>query len=110
MAISVTNDHTSAATLVVNVSSAKAGDTIPITLTAVTATPWIFTGTAGFTLGAATATAVAVKDSDMVTVSYVDPVMNETKSATVNWYSTQVPAFGFFGSTLYRRLYHHSGC
>lgn len=98
IAISLTNDHTSAATLVVDVSSAKAGDTVAITLTAMAATPSIFTGTVGFTLGAATATAVGVKDSDMVTVSYVDPVMNETKSGTVNWYSTQVPAFGLLGS------------
>ena len=98
MAISLTNDHTTAASLVVNVSSTKAGDTIPITLNAVTATPWVFTGAAGFSLGAKTATAVGVKDSDVVTVSYADPVLNETKSASANWFSTQVPAFGITGA------------
>jgi hypothetical protein len=97
MAISATNDHTTATTLVVNVSSAKAGDTIPITLTARTDTPWVFTGTVGFSLGAKSATAVGVKDSDAVSVSYVDSVKSETMSVQVQWYSTQVPAVGLFG-------------
>jgi hypothetical protein len=95
MMITLTDDHTAATSLVVNVSSAKAGDTIPVTLTAVTATPWIFTGSVGFSL-IKTATAVGVQDSDMVMVSYFDSVQSMTASATVNWYSTQKAAFGIF--------------
>jgi|GEM_PF-2594928 hypothetical protein len=97
MAISLTNDHTTASSLVVNVSSAKAGDTIPVTLTAQAG---VFTGSVGFTLAAHTATAVGVKDSDVVSISYVDPVMGETKNVTVNWYSTQTVAAGIFGSDI----------
>lgn len=95
MMITLTDDHTVATSLVVNVSSQKAGDTIAVTLTAVPGTPWIFTGSVGFSLSM-TATAVGVQDSDMVTVSYFDAVQNLTKSATANWYSNQKPAFGIF--------------
>lgn len=98
MMISATNDHTTAGTIVVNVSSAKAGDTIPITLTAVTATPWIFTGSVGFSPGVKTATAVGVKDSDMVTISFTDSIRGDMPGITVNWYSTQKPAMGLFGA------------
>lgn len=100
MSIYLTNDHTNAASLIVNVISKKAGDTIPVTLTAVPVTPWIFTGLVGFTLGTKTATMVSVRDSDQVTVLYFDNIMTETKSISVGWYSQQKIVLGLFGSSV----------
>jgi hypothetical protein len=95
MNITLTDDHTAAASLVVRVSSQKVGDTVSVTLTPSAGNPSTFNGSIGFAT-AKTATSIGVLDSDVVTVSFYDDVMSQAKSATANWYSTILPGLGVF--------------
>jgi hypothetical protein len=96
MMITAADDHTTADSIVVNVISKLAADTVQITLRLDSTSN--FSGKVGFSMGAKTATAVGVKDSDLVTVSYVDNVKNDTPSVSANWYSTQIAALGILGT------------
>jgi hypothetical protein len=96
MMITAADDHTTADSIVVNVIGKLAADTVQVTLRLDSTSN--FTGKVGFTMGAKTATAVGVKDSDQVTVSYVDNVKNDTPSVSVKWYSTMTPGFGISGT------------
>jgi hypothetical protein len=49
-------------------------------------------------MGASSASAIAVKDSDVVTVSYSDVAPVEVKTTTANWYSILTPGFGIVGT------------
>jgi hypothetical protein len=97
MNITLTDDHVAVASLVVLVSSANVGDTVPVTLTSSQSNPSTFSGSIGFS-AAKSASSIGVKDSDMVTVSFYDTIKNQAKSATVNWYSTMKPGLGIFSA------------
>ena len=99
MNISVSNANITNPTVTVHVASAK-GDTagINVTLTARQDTPWIYTGKVGFGMVSSSAAApiIGVKDSDVVTISYLNSVKNTTQTAQVNWYSTILPGLGIY--------------
>jgi len=80
--------------VVVNVKSTKDTVGIPVTLKG---SNFSFSGQVGFSMGASSASAIAVKDSGTVTVTYSDMAPVETKTATATWYSTQIPALGILG-------------
>jgi|WetSurMetagenome_2_1015567.scaffolds.fasta_scaffold00017_48 hypothetical protein len=89
MKISLFNDHIVSGTATVTVKSRKDPTGIPVVLTQRTDTTWIFTGTAGFTLGASNAAnrLISVQSPDSITFSYRDSIMvpAETLSISTTW-------------------------
>ena len=94
MAITLKDQNIADTMAVVNVKSKK--DTAGISIT-LKGQNYSFSGQVGFSSGASTASAIAVKDSDTVTVSIVD-LASQTASATANFYSALIPAFGIVGT------------
>ena len=94
MTITLADNDVVDSTVIVTVSSTKDATGIPVTLKG---SNFSFSGQVGFSMGASSASAIAVKDSDVVTVSYSDAAPVEVKTTTASWYSTLKPALGFFG-------------
>jgi hypothetical protein len=103
MKISVTEDDIEDDSIVVNVKSKK-GDTtgINVTLKLDPQKAFNYIGEVGFTMGGSdsTAGAIAVKDSDEVTISFMDLNPAETQTTSVTWYSNLKPALGIFGQNM----------
>jgi hypothetical protein len=95
MAITLTDDNILDTSIVVTVKSTKDTVGIPVTLTG---SNFSFSGKVGFSSGASSAAAIAVKDSDTVTVSIVDPA-SQTAAVAANFYSALKAALGILSST-----------
>jgi hypothetical protein len=94
MTITLADNNVMDTSVVVTVKSKKDTVGIPVTLTG---SNFSFSGQVGFSPGASTAATIAVKDTDMVTVSIVDPA-SQTAAVTANFYSALIPAFGIVGT------------
>jgi hypothetical protein len=95
MTITLTDNDAVDSTVVVNVKSTK--DTAGISVT-LKGSNFSFSGQVGFSMGASSASAIAVKDSDVVTVSYSDVAPVEVKTTTASWYATLIPALGIYSN------------
>jgi hypothetical protein len=95
MTITLADDDVMDTSVVVTVKSTKDTVGIPVTLIG---SKFSFSGQVGFSMGASSASAIAVKDSDVVTVSYSDVAPVEVKTTTANWYSILTPGFGIVGT------------
>ena len=96
MTITLADNDVMDTSVVVTVKSTKDTVGIPVTLIG---SKFSFSGQVGFSMGASSASAIAVKDSDVVTVSYSDVAPVEVKTTTANWYSVLKPALGILSTT-----------
>jgi hypothetical protein len=94
MTITVDDADVLDSTVSVKVKSIK--DTTGITVKLKADSTGKFTGKVGFSLGASTATTIAAKDSDTVSVIYNDMVPKTTVTKIAVYYLGLVPAFGIF--------------